>query len=359
MLAELLLIGNLSLWSGSNFLPPMSADPRPQRRLLRGLAAMVAILALFYAVAGYLGSADMFGAHPRWRGMNKGPRDFGLSAETVSFESTDGIHLKAWWLPASRPSRAAVIIAHGIDHTRQVMLPRAAFLVAAGYNVLLPDLRGHGESGGSIVSPGFLEARDILGGIRYIRSRRDNEPIGLLGLSYGAVASLIATAESPAVAAVISDGAFVSGKQLSEDISRHYLQNSRTNPFLRALFLVSSVPGVAGATSLVYYLRSGTNLGPDLLSVLPWASRLGQRTVRHLGGALCASERSLPVLAISGGRDWIAPTSGACSILAAIPGNRKELLVIPGAVHDTTYSTSPELYGSTVLSFLAKYVSLR
>ena len=101
------------------------------------------------------------------------------------------------------------------------MLPRAAFLVHGGYDVLTPDLRCHGESGGTIASPGLLEARDILGAIRYIRSRGNREPIAVLGLSYGAVASLIAAAESPDIAAVVGDGAFSTGKQLSHDISHH------------------------------------------------------------------------------------------------------------------------------------------
>ena|SRR5581483_1434379 len=313
---------------------------RPKRRLLRAVAATVALVALFYAFAGYLGSADMFGDHRRWRGMNKGPRDFGLSGETVSFESVDGIHLNAWWLPASGKPRGAVVVAHGIDHTRQVMLPRAVFLVKGGYNVLLLDLRGHGESAGTIMSPGLLEARDVLGGIRYIRSRGDNEPVVLLGVSYGAVASLIAAAESPDVAAVISDGAFATGKQLSEDISRHYLRDSRTNFLVRSLFFVSTLPGVARATELVYYLRSGIDPGPELLSVIPWSRRV-----------------AVPVLVISGERDWIVPQARARAILSAFPGKRKQLLIIPGAVHDTTYSTAPDLYGSTVVTFLGRYGS--
>ena len=140
-------------------------------QLTRYVAAIAAMVLLFYAVAGYLRSADMFGDHPRWRGMNKGPADFGLSGETVSFNSTDGIPLKAWWLPTPSSSRGAVIVAHGIDHTRQVMLPRAAFLVHGGYDALLPDLRGHGESGGTVTSPGLLEARVILGGVCSISGR--------------------------------------------------------------------------------------------------------------------------------------------------------------------------------------------
>ena len=175
--------------------------------------------------------------------MNRGPADFGLHGETVSFTSKDSISLKGWWLPTPSTPRGAIIIAHGLDHTRQVMLPRAAFLVRGGYDVLLIDLRGHGESGGSITSPGLLEARDVLGALRYIRSRADRKPIVVLGVSYGAVACLIAAAQSSDIAAVISDGAFPTGKDVSEDISRHYLHSPRTNLWMRVLFWTSSFQG--------------------------------------------------------------------------------------------------------------------
>jgi pimeloyl-ACP methyl ester carboxylesterase len=324
---------------------PAPNGPRlPGRRISfapagRGFVAIATVVVLFYAVAGYLGSANMFGDHACWRGMNRGPADFGLRSETVSFDAIDGIPLKAWWLPASGMPRGAVIIAHGIDHTRQVMLPRAAFLVRGSYDVLAMDLRGHGESGGSIVSPGLLEARDVLGALRYIRSRGNNEPVAVLGVSYGAVASLIAAAESPEIAAVIADGAYPRGKDVSEDISSHYLHDPRTNLWLRALFAASSFPGVARATALAYYFRSGVYLGPELLSVIPSASRI-----------------KAPVLLISGKRDWIVPTDKALQILSAIRGDRKELVVIPNAVHDTTYSAEPVLYACTVLSFLDRSI---
>jgi pimeloyl-ACP methyl ester carboxylesterase len=62
------------------------------------------------------------------------------------------------------------------------------------------------------------------------------------------------------------------------------------------------------------------------------------------------------VLLISGEKDWIVPTDKARRILSAIPDNRKELVVIPNAVHDTTCSAAPTLYAGTVLAFLGKHL---
>jgi len=39
-----------------------------------------------------------------------------------------------------------------------------------------------------------------------------------------------------------------------------------------------------------------------------------------------------------------------------IPTDQKELLVIPNAHHDTTYSTAPTLYANSVLGFLERSI---
>jgi hypothetical protein len=60
----------------------------PRRRPARGwrwLAILIGLLALFYGAVGYWGSGLMIGEQPRWRGMNRGPRDSGLQGEVVSF----------------------------------------------------------------------------------------------------------------------------------------------------------------------------------------------------------------------------------------------------------------------------------
>ncbi len=146
------------------------------------LIALLSVLGI-YGAAGYVATSQAIGNHAEWRRMVGSPADYGLHSEVVTFLSTDGILLKAWWLPAQAPaeppgqapaqaaSRPNVILAHGRDENRSGMLPRAAFLVRNGYNVLDVDLRDHGESQGNYITPGYLEALDILGGAAYLRRR--------------------------------------------------------------------------------------------------------------------------------------------------------------------------------------------
>lgn len=321
------------MWSS-----PATASPlvRRHRRAIpwRWAVAVIGGLFLFYGIMGYLGCASYIGENPRWRGINRGPQDFELKGEVVSFCSQDGLSLKAWWLPAEGKARANIIIAHGIDHTRQVMLPRASFLVRGGYNALAVDLRGHGESVAQYASPGYLEARDILGAVQYIRARGERGPIGVLGVSYGAVAALLAAAQSREIAAVTADGAYPTGRDVSDNVNHYFVHDHGTKLWLRALFLIASCPGVPRATALVYYARTGIYLGPELVSVFPSAAQV-----------------RIPVL-ISGERDWIVPTEQARRILAVLPSERKYLVIIPNAVHNTTYSAKPALYENAVSRFL-------
>lgn len=311
------------------------SDRRRHALLWRWGLALVGCAIVFYGIAGYLCTASQIGENPRWRGMNRGPQDFGLTGDVVSLHSTDGISLKGWWLPSQGRARANVIIAHGVDHTRQVMLPRASFLVRGGYNVLTIDLRGHGESAAQYASPGYLESRDVLGAIQYVHERGEHDPIVLLGLSYGGAAVVLAAAQSEDVAAVIADGVYPSGADVFENINRGIARTSGMNPALRVVAFIARCPGIPTAAALVYYARTGIWLGADLVNVVSYAARI-----------------RVPILFISGTRDWIVPTDQVRRVMAAVPSPLKSLITIPDAQHDTTFSTAPALYQGAVLKFL-------
>jgi pimeloyl-ACP methyl ester carboxylesterase len=61
-----------------------------------------------------------------------------------------------------------------------------------------------------------------------------------------------------------------------------------------------------------------------------------------------------PILFITGERDEICPPQMAKKMHEAAFSPESRLLVVPNADHDTTYSTAPRLYESTVIDFLRR-----
>lgn len=138
------------------------------------------------------------------------PSDIGLEYEDVFFSALDGVNLEGWFIPAR--SNRVVICNHFMGANRQGypahlaewrrfycsfeidFLPRYKALHDAGYNVLAYDLRNHGQSGdsnGGSLGMGILEARDVVGSVRYIRKREDTAgmELNLMSLCLGCVAT--------------------------------------------------------------------------------------------------------------------------------------------------------------------------
>ncbi len=276
--------------------------------------------------------------------MVSSPSDFGLDSEVVGFPSTDGIRLKAWWLPAQvanenpevlqpdAPPRATLILAHGRDECRSGMLPRAAFLVRNGYNVLDIDLRGHGESEGKYITPGYSEALDILGGVAYLRGRGQSGSLGALGYSYGAVAALHAAARCPDLRAIIADSAFRS----TDDILKRVSGRKEIPLLARIGIWFARMPLFAEATNLMFWARTGVKLDREKISASSAVEKI----------------REQPILFISGEKDWLAPTENTRGMYQQARNAGKRLLVVPGAGHTSTYKSAPKLYETEVLSFL-------
>lgn len=319
---------------------------------------VVLVIVGVFGGGGYVGSSQAIGDKPAWRKVVHTPAQYNLSADVASFNSTDGIPLKAWWLPAqpvvavsaapgdtvkesmlSHDSAPAinVILAHGQDMNRSGMLPRAAFLVRHGYNVLDVDLRDHGESGGNYITPGYREALDLLGGVAYVRGRGESGRIVVLGYSYGGVAALHAAAQCGDVAAAIADSAFISPNDVLKNVS-----HKKGIPFkFKIAIWFARLPLLDRSVDLFFRLRTGVKLDRNRASGIAAARRIQDK----------------PVLFISGDQDWLAPAQNARLMYDASPTQHKDFLVVPGANHSTTYSAARPLYEAKVLGFLQQNVA--
>lgn len=154
-----------------------------QKKWIFGLLLLGLVLGL--VISWQVGSALCAPAnHPVAR-----PND--LAVEAVSFPSASGATISGW-LVAGQTNRGIVILQHGVRADKSTLVERARFLSQAGYTVLLFDFQAHGESPGKKITFGFLESRDSLAAVAFVKNRFPGKPVGVIGVSLGAAAAVLA-----------------------------------------------------------------------------------------------------------------------------------------------------------------------
>jgi fermentation-respiration switch protein FrsA (DUF1100 family) len=182
-------------------------------------SAIVVIVLICTAVSGYVGWNL---THPLRKAVDSSPADYGLTYTEVQFPSrVDSVALRGWFLPAAGQGNVRTLIfAHGYAGNRlETGLPALALarsLVQAGYNVLMFDFRNSGQSEGKLTSVGQFEVNDLLGAVDWVAADHPGN-IGVVGFSMGATTSILAAAQSPAIAAVVADSPFANLKQYLQD----------------------------------------------------------------------------------------------------------------------------------------------
>jgi uncharacterized protein len=107
--------------------------------------------------------------------------------------------------PDSNPgSRPTILFLHGKGGNAIEWKPEAMRALDCGYNVLLPDLRGHGESRGEFVTYGYLEKEDLAEAISAAKEQAGMDPLrlGLHGCSAGATLGIEFAVNRPGIAAL-------------------------------------------------------------------------------------------------------------------------------------------------------------
>ena len=114
----------------------------------------------------------------------------------------------AAWVMEHNNSSPWVIVVHGIRSCKanhEALIP-AAWLYQAGFNVILFDMRDHGNSTteDGLVSAGQREHRDVLAVWQWLQDTKGVEPerIGAVGISMGAGAVTIAFEQEPRLQSV-------------------------------------------------------------------------------------------------------------------------------------------------------------
>jgi alpha-beta hydrolase superfamily lysophospholipase len=115
--------------------------------------------------------------------------------QTVTIASPNG-PLEAWFArPDSGRARGTVALFHGYTSSKSHLTHEAGYFRRLGYNVLLVDQAGNGNSTGFRTTVGYREADDVAAAFHWLRTQHPADSLVLYGVSMGAVAILRAEAE--------------------------------------------------------------------------------------------------------------------------------------------------------------------
>jgi uncharacterized protein len=309
-------------------LPP---DPSTERRtrLSRwvsfAFAAVLVALVTYLAYIGFEGSSQLSNP-PTRSGDCRTPATLGWEYEAINYDlatdadleseadrqdcarqgapagdgvTVDGVGLAGWYVPAadgSGPSGPTVVLTHGWGSNKSSMLDRAAIL-HEGYNLLLLDLRNHGQSSEASTTQGVREADDLRAMIDWLEREKGPDRIAVLGVSMGGATALAEARRDERVDAVIAESTHAtlanaaqarldrSGYPLSMPGSWAILLGSliRTGEDVSAVDPIQSVERLDERPLLLIHAAADDSIGPDdAESLLAAAADAGVSTELHV-----------------------------------------------------------------------------
>jgi pimeloyl-ACP methyl ester carboxylesterase len=337
-------------------LPP---DPRSERRSrITGRIAFVAsvlliVLVAYFAYVGFEGSRQLTDAPDPSRACRT-PAAFGWTYEAVNYDVAGDaalanepdplacqgvgapagdavtgpgeVGLAGWYVPAASGIPATgptVVIAHGWGSNKSDMLDRAAVLHGS-YNLLLLDLRNHGQSGEAATTQGVREAADVRAMLDWLETTKAPDRVAVLGVSMGGATALNAAARDERIDAVIAE-------------STHAAIADAIQARLERSGYPLAMPG-SWAVLLGTLMRTGV----DVSSADP------VQTVEHLDGR--------PVLLIHGALDDTIDEADVTRVRDAgiAAGSPVDLETCEAAAHAGAPEACPEAYAAAVLGFLER-----
>lgn len=247
------------------------------------------------------------------------------NAKDVYITTSNNGNLKLHSYEIDNNSDIWAIVIHGYYGKGQDMVYFAQEYYNRGYNVLVVDLRGHGQSQGDYIGMGWHDRLDIIDWANYIINKDSNSKIILHGVSMGAATVMMATGE------VLPDNV----KVAIEDCG----YTSIWDEFEMQLKLLYNLPAfpALNAASAVCRIRAGY--------MLEEGSSVEQ-----------VKKSQTPTLFIHGDQDRFVPYE-MLDVVYESANCEKQKLVIEGAAHAVASSVNPKLYWDTIDEFIGKYIN--
>lgn len=234
--------------------------------------------------------------------------------------------LHAWYVKASRPTAATIVVVHGYTNSGITMMPYARmFSRDMGYNVLVPDLRYAGLSDGNHIQMGWRDRLDVEQWIDILPTIfGDSIQVAVHGVSMGAATVMMLSGdELPSyVKALIEDCGYTS-------VWAEFKKELKTQFHLPPFPLMYTANAVCR-------MRYG------------WSFRKASAIAQ-------LKKSTLPMLFIHGTADTFVPYTMLDELYAAKPNN-KWRWDAPNAAHAETFWKYRKEYAQRVRKFIEEHI---
>jgi len=238
--------------------------------------------------------------------------------EILEINSFDDLTLKAQYIEQDHPKK--VILAHGFNQSSDDMGKLTKLYYDLGFDILLPDARGHGESEGDYIGYGWHDRLDYIDWIQLLIDDYGAEQIVLHGHSMGAATVLMTSGETlpDEVQAIIADSSY---STVQEELVHQ----------LKHIYNLPPFP-LLNVTSMVTKVRAGYTFKE--------ASAIDQ-----------VRKNTRPLFIIHGNNDDLVPTEMGHQIYEAAGGD-KELWIVPDSGHTKAFDIVTQEFQDRVENFI-------
>ncbi len=248
-----------------------------------------------------------------------------VQGNPIRLESYDSLQLWAMSYPQTLSTDMWVICVHGYQSEHSSVEDVGEYFYQLGYNVLFPDLRGHGNSEGDYIGMGLHDSLDILYWVDVIIQSNADAKIVLFGQSMGAATVMITAGQESLpdnVVAVVEDCGYTDSYQMMvEQLDYRYGLPE---------FPLMNLTNFFAEFRTDYDMRDASPL--DYLQTA-----------------------TVPILFIHGDTDtFVLPYMH--TVLYDSYTGEKDMLMVEGADHVASRNVAPTEYWEKVTSFLEKYV---
>ncbi|MBO5066466.1 MAG: alpha/beta hydrolase [Clostridia bacterium] len=243
------------------------------------------------------------------------------NAEKIAMKNSDGKNLSGLSLSENTTSHSYIIICHPLTSNSLDMALYAHHFCDLGFNVIIPDSRGYGDSEYSRISFGYFEKNDILDWVNGIIKKDVKAKIFLFGVGMGGSTVLMASGlDLPEnVKGIISDSAY-------SDVKSLFKEN------VKKFYPVPAFPAVEVASLYVKATQGWSFSDADAVKSV--------------------ENSEVPVLIIHGGEDTIVPVDQSNDLYEACPVKGSDHLLVRGAMHAQTQTFQNEKYWKSVDEFV-------